>query len=230
MSQYPESFDTFTTKVDNVDYVLAEHVNFLQDIVDALQATLGLDPHGTESDVGSRIGAVDQRVEDAEGALSTHKGTGDHDNRYGGTGWTTGQTLMGHIHEGVAGKPGKVDLASHVDGKLPKSGIQLAPHDAAGTLTGHDISMSPSTIASINSTITDINALLDNHSSRHEDGGADEINLDNLSGESNELSAHKDNHVDPHIYEDISNDPNWSGVKYKLVVEEGQAYMEVISS
>ena len=39
--QYPGSVKTFTTKVDFADTVLAEHVNSLQDEVNALEANLG---------------------------------------------------------------------------------------------------------------------------------------------------------------------------------------------
>lgn len=39
--QYPGSVKTFTAKVDFADTVLAEHVNTLQDEVNAIEATLG---------------------------------------------------------------------------------------------------------------------------------------------------------------------------------------------
>jgi len=42
--------------------------------------------------------------------------------------------------------------------------------------------------------------------------------------------AHLANNDDPHEYEDISADPDYDGVKYKLVVEEGVPYLEVTES
>ncbi len=265
MSQYPENLDTFTTKTDNVDYVIADHVNFLQDVINAVQITLGLNPHGVAVDVGDRIG-------DVEDDLDTHKGSEDHDSRYGGTGWSDTQTLVGHTHSGTGGTPSKINLSNQVTGQLKRQDIVLT-HNATGALTAHNIAMSETNSDSIRSTISSIDTALGthegkvgtsgaighmkvdgstitvdgsgeislaetyitsndfgDHSERHEKDGWDEINLEDLNGESAALKTHKDNHNDPHIYEDISSDPNWTGVKYKLVVEEGQAYMEVVES
>ena len=43
-SNYPNSIDTFTTKIDNVDTVMASHINNLQDSVIAIQQTVGAPP------------------------------------------------------------------------------------------------------------------------------------------------------------------------------------------
>lgn len=42
-TNYPTAFDSYTSKVDLVDDVMAAHVNDLQDAVEALQAKLGVD-------------------------------------------------------------------------------------------------------------------------------------------------------------------------------------------
>lgn len=42
-TNYPTAFDTYTTKVDLVDDVMAAHVNDMQDAIEALQAKLGID-------------------------------------------------------------------------------------------------------------------------------------------------------------------------------------------
>ncbi len=44
------------------------------------------------------------------------------------------------------------------------------------------------------------------------------------------VNDHLDNYDDPHEYEDISDHQDWDGVRYKLVVEEGQMYLEVTDS
>lgn len=43
MANFPTSLDSLTSKVDNVDTVVASHVNTLQDIVSALEAKVGID-------------------------------------------------------------------------------------------------------------------------------------------------------------------------------------------
>lgn len=45
-SLYPTSLDTFAEKRDDVDYIMAAHINALQDAIAALQAELGLQPSG----------------------------------------------------------------------------------------------------------------------------------------------------------------------------------------
>ena len=55
-ASYPASVKSFTSKVDFVDTVLAEHVNSLQDEVNSLEATLG-----TSISVGSGwVGSFDK--------------------------------------------------------------------------------------------------------------------------------------------------------------------------
>ena len=50
-SSYPGALDSFTAKVDNVDDVLAAHVNDLQNAVVAVETELGTNPAGTETDL-----------------------------------------------------------------------------------------------------------------------------------------------------------------------------------
>lgn len=55
MSSFPGSLDSYTTKTDNVDYVLAAHVNSLQSAIVAIETELGTDPAGTVTDVKTRL-------------------------------------------------------------------------------------------------------------------------------------------------------------------------------
>lgn len=52
---YPASLDSFTTKTDGVDDVLAAHVNSLQTSVVAIETELGTDPAGSATDVKTRL-------------------------------------------------------------------------------------------------------------------------------------------------------------------------------
>lgn len=54
-SAYPGALDSFTTKVNDVDDVLANDVNELQDGLEAVQAELGTDPAGTYATVKERL-------------------------------------------------------------------------------------------------------------------------------------------------------------------------------
>lgn len=54
-SSYPGAVDSFTTKVDDVDDVMAADVNELQDGLEAVQAELGTDPAGTYATVKARL-------------------------------------------------------------------------------------------------------------------------------------------------------------------------------
>ena len=50
-ASYPSSIKTFTTKVDSVDYPQAEHVNSLQDEVNAIETELGTNPRSIDDTV-----------------------------------------------------------------------------------------------------------------------------------------------------------------------------------
>jgi hypothetical protein len=52
---YPASLDSFTTKVDGVDEVLAAHVNDIQTAVEAIEIELGTDPAGSATDLVTRL-------------------------------------------------------------------------------------------------------------------------------------------------------------------------------
>lgn len=54
-SSYPGALDSFTTKTDNVDAILASHVNDLQNSVVAIQTELGTNPSAGFSDVTARL-------------------------------------------------------------------------------------------------------------------------------------------------------------------------------
>ena len=59
MSDYPGAVDSFATKVDNVDDVLAAHVNDLQAAVVAVQNELGTDPAGDHATVKARLEGIE---------------------------------------------------------------------------------------------------------------------------------------------------------------------------
>lgn len=141
MTSYPGVLDSFVAKQDNIDYVLADHVNLLQDAMDAVQTVLGTDPHGSATDIKTRI-------TDVETDISTHKTGTDHDSRYGGTAWDTSQTMVGHTHTGGTGKPAKINLADHVTGTLIRDNILLT-YNATGALRGSDIALSGTVSTSI---------------------------------------------------------------------------------
>lgn len=46
-TNFPTSLDSYTTKTDNVDDVMASHINNVQDAIEALQAKVGVDGSST---------------------------------------------------------------------------------------------------------------------------------------------------------------------------------------
>ena len=56
---YPGNYAAFTQKLDQVDTVLAEHINSLQAEILAMQQTFGLHPEGDKETVSLRIGALE---------------------------------------------------------------------------------------------------------------------------------------------------------------------------
>lgn len=61
-SKFPEQFDLFETKHNaqtqddpTGDYVMAEHINDLQDAIEAIQRTLGIRPQSSYQNIGDRI-------------------------------------------------------------------------------------------------------------------------------------------------------------------------------
>jgi hypothetical protein len=49
-----------------------------------------------------------------------------------------------------------------------------------------------------------------------------------LSQNAGELAGHIVNTTSPHLYQDAGIDPDFTGVKYRLVVVNGKAFMEVV--
>lgn len=43
-----------------------------------------------------------------------------------------------------------------------------------------------------------------------------------------DVVTHKADYATPHKYEDEGQDPNWSGVRYRLVMINGEPFMEVV--
>ena len=54
-TDYPGALDSYSTKIDGVDDVLAEHINDPQDAIEAIEAELGTDPAGTFATVKLRL-------------------------------------------------------------------------------------------------------------------------------------------------------------------------------
>lgn len=54
-TNFPSSLDSWTTKSDNVDSIMAAHVNDLQDAVDAIETKLGIDSSGTSSTIDYKL-------------------------------------------------------------------------------------------------------------------------------------------------------------------------------
>jgi len=42
------------------------------------------------------------------------------------------------------------------------------------------------------------------------------------------IEDHLSEYAQPHMYEDEGEDPDWTGIKYRLVVVDGEAYLEVV--
>lgn len=147
-SLYPGALDTFTSKIDNENFVVAQHVNLLQNAVDAIQAVLGTSPAGIHDDVKSRIEGVETN-------LSTHTSGDDHDLRYGGSGWNPVDdiTIKSHQHNNTGSNPNLISLTSHVTGTLPKGNIQISPYNNVNTLTGADIHVSTTSDTKINTAL-----------------------------------------------------------------------------
>lgn len=59
MATYPGTVKVFTTKADQVDTLLAAHVNVLQDEVTAIETTLGTNPQGNVATVALRLSALE---------------------------------------------------------------------------------------------------------------------------------------------------------------------------
>jgi len=56
MAVYPNGIKTYTTKVDNVDRIMAAHINEVQDEITAIETELGINPSGSETTVANRLG------------------------------------------------------------------------------------------------------------------------------------------------------------------------------
>lgn len=133
-----------TTPLEKM-YNMAEHVNALADAVMAVQRVLGIEPHLDKDGLANAEGTLDGRIDALEDPVR-------YDSRYGGTDWSTTQTLVAHTHTGELGGPSKINLGAEVQGILAKSNVDLA----YGTgITGTDISMSSTNSKKINEVIND---------------------------------------------------------------------------
>lgn len=69
MANYPTSKDSFTTKVDNVDSVVASHINTLQEIAVALEDKVGITSSADSA-------SIDYFLNHASGRFRTHDHSG----------------------------------------------------------------------------------------------------------------------------------------------------------
>lgn len=122
-TNYPGAIDSFTTKQDGVDVVVASHVNNLQDPVVAIETELGTNPKGSYTDVGAAIAAKVSKAGDTlTGDLAADAGVK-----------VDGVDISAHTHTGGSGDAPNIpissvtDLQSSLDAKLDLSG---------GTMTG----------------------------------------------------------------------------------------------
>lgn len=129
---------------NNKDYNLAEHVNSLADAVMAVQRILGIEPHLDKNNVDRTT--VDGRLTAIESI--------DYDPRYGGVGWDTSQTLVGHTHTGGPGHPAQVSLATDVKDLLNKNFLNL-DNATVGSLTAADIAISSTVSTKISEAVAD---------------------------------------------------------------------------
>ena len=58
-TNYPGALDSYSTKVDGVDDVLAAHINNPQDAIEAIEAELAIDPAGAYATVKARFLATE---------------------------------------------------------------------------------------------------------------------------------------------------------------------------
>jgi hypothetical protein len=148
LTNYPDDIDTRVNNenmkgFENLkDYNLAEHVNSLSDAIMAIQRVLGITPFldkdgQNKTNVSGRITALENK---------------DYDPRYGGAGWITSQTLVGHTHTGESGHPSQIDLGDEVQGTLPKSHLSFAQ---IGGITGADLSLSTTDVRKIPDVVND---------------------------------------------------------------------------
>jgi hypothetical protein len=56
---YPSAIDTWSPYVDDVSDWMAEDTNRLHALIIAVQAVLGIDPQGPDSDVSARIATLE---------------------------------------------------------------------------------------------------------------------------------------------------------------------------
>lgn len=115
--------------VDFQDYAVAGDVNVLQDIVMAIERTLGINPQGnTYHHVRGRLEGIESSIVNVSESIKNHK------------------------HLGTSGNPSKIDLTKEVFGLLPKANINL--NSSSGGLTASDIKITAGSNISINDYIS----------------------------------------------------------------------------
>jgi hypothetical protein len=142
------NFEDRTSATDpSLYYVLANDVKNLQQSVFSVEKSLGIKPQSTYSSVDARFIALEDYT--------------DLDARFGGSTWRdlytahladgskpAAPTIMSHLHDGSINGVAKIDLVSHVNGKLGKTNLNLIGTDPEG-ITGDDILLNNSTTVTV---------------------------------------------------------------------------------
>ena len=92
-TNYPTSLDSYVTKVDNTDDVLAAHVNNLQDAIEAMEAKVGVNSSAVNT-------SFDYFLKHAAGAYRTHIHDGSSDDGSSVIGDLTALTFANNIDVG----------------------------------------------------------------------------------------------------------------------------------
>lgn len=161
---YPTSLDSFTTKTDNVDDVLAAHVNALQVAVAALEAKLGIDSSAVNT-------SIDYFLKNSGGAFRTHTHDGSsddgalldwdtcwtdaiHDHSSAAEGGSIGDFKSGDwiISSVTTARTGWTNVSTTYTGKFIRIGTSPLTTGGSDTHTTPSHVLTSSEIPSINST------------------------------------------------------------------------------
>jgi microcystin-dependent protein len=122
-TNFPTGLDSYTTKIDNVDAVMAAHVNNIQDAVSALEAKIGVNSSSVNT-------SVDYFLKNSAGAYRphSHDGTSDDGPNIPGSSLTNLSTISsGAGAIPVANLPTNIPGSSLTDLSTISSGAGVIP-------------------------------------------------------------------------------------------------------
>ncbi len=107
---------------------------------------------------------------------------------------------------------GQMDAELSTDGQVPTSdglgGVTWEDQSGSGSVAADDVSVDSTTLSgtgvNVQASLEELDNLLDDHSARHENGGADEISIAGLDGTPTELTNHLNDTGDAHDASAIS--------------------------